>query len=98
MKLLGIKPQQNTTKHEPCTNSDERFWYNGTQIGPYPAGHTTLQWGHNERDGVSNHKPHDCLLNRLLMRRWEKNIKAPRHWPLCGEFTGDRWITRKKGQ
>ena len=22
----------------------------------------------------------------------QKNIKAPRHWPLCGEFTGDRWI------
>ena len=21
-----------------------------------------------------------------------KNIKAPRHWPLCAEFTGDRWI------
>ena len=20
----------------------------------------------------------------------EENIKAPRHWPLCGEFTGDR--------
>ena len=20
--------------------------------------------------------------------------KAPRHWPLCGEFTGDRWIPR----
>ena len=26
------------------------------------------------------------------------NIKAPRHWPLCGEFTGDRWIPRTKGQ
>ena len=26
------------------------------------------------------------------------NIKAPRHWPLCGEFTGDRWISRTKGQ
>ena len=26
------------------------------------------------------------------------NIKAPRHWPLWGEFTGDRWIPRKKGQ
>ena len=25
------------------------------------------------------------------------NIKAPRHWPLCGEFTGDRWIPRTKG-
>ena len=22
----------------------------------------------------------------------EKKIKASRHWPLCGEFTGDRWI------
>ena len=27
-----------------------------------------------------------------------ENIKAPRHWPLCGEFTGDRWITRTNGQ
>ena len=26
------------------------------------------------------------------------NIKAPCHWPLCGEFTGDRWIPRTKGQ
>ena len=25
-------------------------------------------------------------------------IKAPRHWPLWGEFTGDRWIPRTKGQ
>ena len=22
----------------------------------------------------------------------KENIKAPRHWPLCVEFTGDRWI------
>ena len=26
----------------------------------------TLQWRHNERDGVPNHQPCDCLLNRLL--------------------------------
>ena len=26
----------------------------------------TLQWRHNERDGVSNHQPHDCLLKRLF--------------------------------
>ena len=25
-------------------------------------------------------------------------IKAPRHWPWCGEFTGDRWIPRTNGQ
>ena len=27
-----------------------------------------------------------------------ENIKAPRHWPLCGEFTGDRRIPLTKGQ
>ena len=28
----------------------------------------------------------------------KENTKAPRHWPLCGEFTGDRWIPRTNGQ
>ena len=28
----------------------------------------------------------------------KESIKAPRHWPLRGEFTGDRWIPRAKGQ
>ena len=28
----------------------------------------------------------------------KENNKAPRHWPLCGEFTGDRWIPRTNGQ
>ena len=28
----------------------------------------------------------------------QRNIKAQRYWPLCGEFTGDRWIPRTKGQ
>ena len=31
-------------------------------------------------------------------RRSIENIKAPRHWSLWGEFTGDRWIPRTKGQ
>ena len=43
---------------------------------------------HNERDGVSNHQHHDYLLNRLFKAQIKENIKAPRHWPLCGEFTG----------
>ena len=29
----------------------------------------SLQWRHNGRDIVSNHQPHDCLLNRLFRRR-----------------------------
>ena len=28
----------------------------------------------------------------------QKTIKAPSHWPLWGEFTGDRWIPLTKGQ
>ena len=29
----------------------------------------TLQWHHNEHDGVSNHQPYDCLLNHLFRHR-----------------------------
>ena len=57
----------------------------------------TLQWRHNERDGVSKHRRLDCLLNRLFRRRSKKNIKVPGHWPLWGEFSGDRWIVPLKG-
>ena len=35
----------------------------------------TLQWRHNGRDSVSNHQPHDCLLNRLFRRRSNKTSK-----------------------
>ena len=55
-----------------------------------------LQWRHNDHNGISNHQPHDCLLNRLFRLRWKKTSKL--HWPLWGEFTGDRWISRTKGQ
>ena len=34
-----------------------------------------LQWRHNGRDSVSNHQPHDCLLNRLFRRRSTKTSK-----------------------
>ena len=36
---------------------------------------SALQWRHNERDGVSNHQPRDCLLNRLLRYRSKKTSK-----------------------
>ena len=40
----------------------------------------TLQWRHNEGDGVSNHQPHDCLLNRLFRGRSKKISKLK--WPV----------------
>ena len=46
--------------------------------------HQTLQWRHNRRDSVSNHQPHDCLLNHLFRRRSKKTSKL-RVTGLCVE-------------
>ena len=35
---------------------------------------------------------------RFVQAQINENIKAPRHWPLWVEFTGDRWIPLTKGQ
>ena len=35
----------------------------------------SLQWRHNDHDGVSNHQPNGCLLNRLFGRRSKKTSK-----------------------
>ena len=42
----------------------------------------SLQWRHNDPDGVSNRQPHGCLLNRLFRRRSKKTSK-PRVAGLC---------------
>ena len=44
----------------------------------------TLQWRHNEHDGVSNHQPHDCLFNRLF-RCISKETSRLRVTGLCEE-------------
>ena len=57
-----------------------------------------LRWRHNGLDSVSNHQPHDCLLNRLFKRRskktsklcvtglWAENhrgpVNSPHKWPV----------------
>ena len=56
----------------------------------------TLQWHRNERDGVSNHQPHDCLLNRLFSHRSKKTSKlrvtglCAWNSPVTGEFPAQR--------
>ena len=52
-----------------------------------------LQWRHNWRDGVSNHQPHHCLLNRLFRRRLKNTSKlrvtglCAGNSPVTGEFS-----------
>ena len=56
----------------------------------------TLQWHHNEHDGISNHQPHDCLLNHLFRRRSKKTSKLhvidlwEGNSPVTGEFPAQR--------
>ena len=38
------------------------------------------------------------LTQPFIQTQIEENIKAPRHWPLSGEFARDRWIPRTNGQ
>ena len=58
-------------------------------------GHPLL-WRHNGRDSVSNHQPHDCLLNRLLRRRSKQTSKlcvtglCAGNSPGTGEFLAQR--------
>ena len=60
----------------------------------------TLQWRHNRRDGVSNHQPPECLLNRLFRRRSKKtsNIRVTGLCAGNSPVTGGRWIPRTNGQ
>ena len=62
----------------------------------------SLQWGHNDHDGVLIHQPHGCLLNRLFRRRSKKTSKlrvtglcagnspgpvnSPHKWPVTREM------------
>ena len=58
--------------------------------------HVSLLWRHNARDGVSNHQPHDCLVNRLFRRRSKKTSKLrvtglwKENSPVTGEFPAQR--------
>ena len=52
----------------------------------------SLQWRHNECNGISYHQPHYCLLNCLFRCRWKKTSKlcitglCSRNSPVTGEF------------
>ena len=54
--------------------------------------HNPLIWRYNGRDGVSNHQPHECLLNRLFRRTSKRASKlrvtglCARNSPGTGEF------------
>ena len=60
-----------------CLNQLQRSTrnYDLFHMVQYIVYHMSLRWRHNGRDGVSNHQPHDCLLNRLFRRGSTKTSK-----------------------
>ena len=71
-------------------NSDLLLYYYGSY------GEKLIQWCHNEHDGISNHQPHDCLLNCLFGHRSKKTSKlciiglCAGNSPVTGEFPTQR--------
>ena len=71
------------TRHTIHTMTYKRsFWFVGFCWGLVMVNlpitlraNSSLHWRHNDHDGVSNHQPHDCLLNRLFGRRLKKTSK-----------------------
>ena len=91
-----------------CAEVLEEFPIDGEKSPSHcrgPATHDdvikSLQWRHNGRDGVSNHQPHDCLLNRLFRRRSKKTSQlrvtglCAGNSPATGEFPHKWPVTRK---
>ena len=66
------------------------------QDGCYLNIPSPLRYRHNGCDGVSNHQPHDCLLNRSFRRRSKKTPKlrvtglCEGNSPVTGEFPSQR--------
>ena len=48
----------------------------------------TSQWRHNGCDSVSKSPASRLFTQPFIQTQIKENIKAPCHWPLCGEFTG----------
>ena len=63
-----------------CIDKSNKLWW-------------TSQWHHLGRDGVSNHRRLDYLLNRFFRSKSKKTSKLR-----ATGITGDRWFPLTKGQ
>ena len=85
---LCIETARRSTPFPPSCD----FWHRQKFI-------KSLQWCHNGRDGISNHQPYHCLLNRLLDQRKHQSsaslafVRGIHRWPVNSPH---KWpVTRK---
>ena len=90
----GLAPNmQHRTSHYP-----NQFWRSRVPFSVTRSSWgSTLHWRHNGHDFVSNHQPHDCLLNRLF-RRSQRKHQSSASLAFVRGIHRDRWIPRTKGQ
>ena len=86
LRYMGVRMHLLTHPPWPLLHWYFDGWYKvfifyKTDHAKYSA---TLRWRHNGRDGVSNHQPHQCLLNRLFRRRSKKTSKLRVTGPCTG--------------
>ena len=81
----------------PWHSCDVTVMKSHIQLGPCTKQtFCSLQWRHNERDGISNHRRLDCVFNRMFRRRSKKTSKlrvtglCERNSPVTGEFTAQK--------
>ena len=71
--ILGKKQWRSYLPTQKHIFSKSRRWHELSNVTCIL--HLSLQWRDNGRDGVSNHQPHDCVLNRLFGHRSKKTSK-----------------------
>ena len=97
--LSGDFPEPGTTWALFLVSSQSMM---GSVYIHYLCYETSLQWRHNERDGVSKHQAHDCLLNRLFRCRSKETSKlrvtvlCEGNSPVTGEFPTQRAVNVEK--
>ena len=100
--LRIIQPNHNYTavssRTEPVAWCDHE---NSTDVKFLRPLHSALRARNRTGDKNRTRSVVGCdwgITETLIQGQIKENIKAPRHWPLCGEFTSDQWIPRTNGQ
>ena len=91
------------TNNQYVRKTHQKAWHILVQfyIGSPTVLIASLQWRHYGRDGVSNHQPRHCLLNRLFRRRSKKNqssawlafVRRIHRWPVNSSH---KWPVSRK--
>ena len=102
-KISGKIPAWQMNSNYLCHLSVKKWWkmqifFSVSKIGFSTRRVTyiiTLQCCHNERDGISNHQPHDCLLNRsgADQRKYQSSlslafVRGIHRWPVNSPHKG----------